>query len=75
LQFRIPQWCRCSLIDGTHQVRVIFTFHLTASQSVRPSVQIGVEPLWDSWTDFGCSQDSCGFVVGRSPCWEDGSIL
>jgi hypothetical protein len=49
----------------------------------RQSVSFGIEPLWDSRPDFGCSQDSGGFVcrgtfslmkgwvclvTGRSPC-------
>jgi hypothetical protein len=26
------------------------------------SVSLGIEPLRDSWPDFGCNQDSCSFV-------------
>jgi len=32
------------------------------SQSVSQSLHLGIELLWDSWPDFGCSQDSCGDV-------------
>jgi hypothetical protein len=32
------------------------------SQSLSQSVHLGVEPLWDSLPDFGCSQDNCGFI-------------
>jgi hypothetical protein len=53
------------------------------SQSVSRSVRLGVQPLRDSWPDFGCRQDGSGFVchgafslsrgrvchvTGHSPC-------
>jgi hypothetical protein len=41
-----------------HIVRIRVTLQPTVSQSVH----VGVEPLWDSWPEFGCSQDSCNFV-------------
>jgi len=34
----------------------------SVSPSVRPSVRLCIEPLWDSWPDTDCSQDSCCFV-------------
>jgi len=34
----------------------------SVTQSVSHSVCLGIEPLWDSWQDFGYSQGSCGFV-------------
>jgi hypothetical protein len=46
---------------------VWFGTHLEGSEllcdwrSVGQSV-LDIEPLWDSWPDFGCSQDSCDFV-------------
>jgi len=40
------------------KVRVRVTLQLTTGQSVR----LGIKSLWDSRPNFGCSQDSCGFV-------------
>jgi len=52
--------------------RVRVTLQLSVSQSF----PLGVEPLWDSWPDFGCSQDSWGlFVMGRLPWREDRSVM
>jgi hypothetical protein len=34
----------------------------SVGRSVSQSVSLGVEHPWDSWQDFGCSQDSCDFV-------------
>jgi len=31
--------------------------------------------VWESWSDFGCSQDICGFVMGRPPWQEDRSAV
>jgi hypothetical protein len=45
------------------------------SQSVSQSVSLGIEPLWDIWQDFGCSQDSCGFVCYGASWQEDRSAF
>jgi len=42
----------------------LFTMWVTVKSGIGclQSVYLSVEPLWDSWPDFGCSQDSCSFV-------------
>jgi hypothetical protein len=48
--------------------RVIVTLQLTVGRSVSQSVRLGVEPLRNSWPDFGFGQNSCFFVcLGAFP--------
>jgi hypothetical protein len=58
--------------------RVKVTLELTVgrsvSHSVRPSVLFDIEPFWDSWPDFGCSQDSYVFVCHGASCLTRGWV-
>jgi hypothetical protein len=54
---------------------VIHSFIQSFSQSVSQSVRLAVESLRDSWPYFGCSEDSCDFVMGHLPFKEDWSVM
>jgi CxxC motif-containing protein len=52
---------------------VVQTYLATDGRSV--TARLVVEPLRNSWPEFGCGQDNCFFVVGRSPSRGHGSVM
>jgi hypothetical protein len=47
-------------------IRYLHCYFATDGRSVSQSVRLDVEPLWNSWPNFGCSRED-SFVVGRLP--------
>jgi len=43
----------------------LVTLQLTVGRSVGQSVRLGIEPLWNSWPDVDCNEDSCIFCLSR----------
>jgi hypothetical protein len=46
----------------------------SVNQSISQSVHLSILPLWDSWPDFGCSQESCGFVCRGASSLTGGGV-